>query len=134
MTSEMIILRALLEKSFDADLLREMIGFTAHRLMELEVAGLTGAGHGERSPDRLTWRIRLPRARLGDPRRHRRAAHPQAAPGELFPGFPAAVPDGREGVERGRPPGSWTKPAPSIIASSARLKSRPAAIFPLCVS
>jgi transposase-like protein len=56
MTDEMIALRALLEKSSDADLLREMIGFTAHRLMELEVAGLTGAGHGERSPDRLTYR------------------------------------------------------------------------------
>jgi transposase-like protein len=56
MTDEMMSLRALLEKSSDADLLREMIGFTAHRLMELEVAGLTGAGHGERSPDRLNWR------------------------------------------------------------------------------
>jgi putative transposase len=56
MTDEMIALRALLEKSSDADLLREMIGFTAHRLMELEVAGLTGAGHGERSPDRINWR------------------------------------------------------------------------------
>ena len=56
MTDEMMSLRALLEKSSDADLLREMIGFTAHRLMELEVAGLTGAGHGERSPDRLTYR------------------------------------------------------------------------------
>jgi hypothetical protein len=56
MTDEMIALRALLEKSSDADLRREMIGFTAHRLMELEVAGLTGAGHGERSPERLTWR------------------------------------------------------------------------------
>ena len=54
MTEEMIALRALLEKSSDADLLREMIGFTAHRLMELEVAGLTGAGHGERSPERIT--------------------------------------------------------------------------------
>jgi putative transposase len=30
-------LRALLEKSRDADLLREMIGFTARRLMEPEV-------------------------------------------------------------------------------------------------
>jgi putative transposase len=29
--------------SSDADLLREMIGFTALRLMELEVEGLTGA-------------------------------------------------------------------------------------------
>ena len=56
MTEEMIALRALLEKSSDADLLREMIGFTAHRLMELEVAGLTGAGHGKRSPDRINWR------------------------------------------------------------------------------
>jgi transposase-like protein len=56
MTDEMMSLRALLEKSSDADLLREMIGFTAHRLMELEVAGLTGAGHGERSLERLNWR------------------------------------------------------------------------------
>jgi transposase-like protein len=56
MTDEMIALRALLEKSSDADLLREMIGFTAHRLMELEVAGLTGAGPGERSPERINWR------------------------------------------------------------------------------
>jgi putative transposase len=56
MTDEMIALRALLEKSSDTDLLREMIGFTAQRLMELEVAGLTGADHGERSPDRVNWR------------------------------------------------------------------------------
>jgi putative transposase len=56
MTDEMIALRALLEKSSDADLLREMIGFTAQRLMELEVEGLTGAAHGERSPERITWR------------------------------------------------------------------------------
>lgn len=56
MTDEMIALRALVEKSPDTDLLREMIGFAAHRLMELEVEGLTGAGHGERSPDRITQR------------------------------------------------------------------------------
>ena len=40
----------------DADLLREMIGFAAERLMELEVGGLTGAGWGEKSPDRLVQR------------------------------------------------------------------------------
>ena len=33
-----------------------MIGFTAERLMALEVEGLTGAAHGERSADRITHR------------------------------------------------------------------------------
>jgi len=33
-----------------------MIGFAAHRLMELEVGALTGAEHGERSSDRITHR------------------------------------------------------------------------------
>ena len=55
-TNDMMTLRALLEKSSDADLLREMIGFTAERPMALEVEGLTGAAHGERSPDRITHR------------------------------------------------------------------------------
>ena len=56
MTDEMMTLRALLEKSSDADLLREMISFTAQRLMELEVEGLTGASYGERSPERMNQR------------------------------------------------------------------------------
>src|SRR5215469_10972366 len=56
MTTDMMSLRALLEKSSDVDLLREMIGFAAQRLMELEVGGLTGAGHGERSVDRINHR------------------------------------------------------------------------------
>jgi len=82
MINEMMSLRGLLEKSADADLLREMIGFAAERLMELEVATLTGAGHGERNPDQClahrngyrerdlesragTVELRIPRLRKG---------------------------------------------------------------------
>jgi putative transposase len=56
MTDEMVNLRALVEKTPDADLLREMIGFAAQRLMELEVEGATGAAYGEKNPDRLAQR------------------------------------------------------------------------------
>jgi transposase-like protein len=56
MTHEMMALRGLMEKSADTDLLREMIGFAAERLMELEVGGLTGAAHGEKSAQRLVQR------------------------------------------------------------------------------
>src|SRR5687768_2475764 len=56
MTDEMMSLRALIEKAPDADFLREMIGFAAQRLMELEVGELTGAAYGEKSVERLAQR------------------------------------------------------------------------------
>ena len=87
MTDEMMSLQALLEKSSDTDLLREMIGFAAHRLMELEVESLTGAAHGERSADRLThrngyrerdWETRAGTVELRIPKLRK---------GSYFPGF-----------------------------------------------
>jgi len=56
MTDDKIALREPLEKGSDATFLREIIGFAAERLMELEVGGLTGAAHGERSAGRLNQR------------------------------------------------------------------------------
>src|SRR6201981_3971052 len=87
MTDEMMNLQALLEKSSDTDLLREMIGFAAHRLMELEVENLTGAAHGERSADRIThrngyrdrdWETRAGTVELRIPKLRK---------GSYFPGF-----------------------------------------------
>ena len=43
-------LRSPLEKAPDADVLREMIGFAAVRLMDLEVGALTGAAPSEKKP------------------------------------------------------------------------------------
>ena len=56
MTDEQTALREMLAKGSDASFLRGMIGFAAERLMELEVGELTGAAHGERSPERLVRR------------------------------------------------------------------------------
>ncbi len=56
MTKPMMDLRELVEKSADADLLREMIGFAAERLMELEVGAKTGADYHQKTPERKAQR------------------------------------------------------------------------------
>ena len=56
MTDDTMNVQALLGKSADADFLREMIGFAAQRLMDLEVGGMTGAAYGEKNPERLAQR------------------------------------------------------------------------------
>jgi len=51
--------RSLVEKSADADLLREMIGFAAEKLMQLEVGAKTGAACGEKNAFRLVGALLL---------------------------------------------------------------------------
>jgi transposase-like protein len=51
-----MMLKALCEKTSDADLLNEMIGFAANRLMALETEALCNAGRHERSGERTNYR------------------------------------------------------------------------------
>ena len=86
-TDDKIALQDLLEKSSDASLLREMIGFAAQRLMALETDALYGAGHGERTAERINqrngfrdrdWETRAGTVELRIPKLRK---------GSYFPGF-----------------------------------------------
>ena len=87
MTNDMMDVQALVGKTADGDFLREMIGFAAQRLMELEVGGLTGAAYGEKDAERLAqrngyrdrdWETRAGAVELRIPKLRK---------GSYFPGF-----------------------------------------------
>jgi hypothetical protein len=109
MTDEMMSLRTLIEKAPDADLVREMIGFAAQRLMELEVGEFTGAPYGEKSAERLAqrngYRDRVWETRAGTVE----LRIPKLRKGSYFPGFLeprrlSALPTSLRGVARARRP------------------------------
>ena len=87
MTNEMMALQGLLEKTSDADLVREMLGFAAERLMELDVGGKTGVAWGERNPVGLAlrngYRDRVWETRAGTIE----LRIPKLRKGSYFPGF-----------------------------------------------
>ncbi len=101
MTDMMMDLQGLVEKAPDADVLREMIGFAARRLMELEVGAITGAAWGEKSGARFVqrngyrerdWEVRRGRKRSSGSFSRRTAGTvalriPKLRKGSYFPGF-----------------------------------------------
>jgi putative transposase len=56
MTEERMALLELIEKRADGDMVRELLAYAAERLMAVEVEGLCGARHGERSLARTNQR------------------------------------------------------------------------------
>jgi transposase-like protein len=87
MTDAMMSLKGLIEKTPDADMLREMISFAAERLMEMEVGALTGAAYGEKNPERRAqrngYRDRAWETRAGTVE----LRIPKLRTGSYFPGF-----------------------------------------------
>jgi putative transposase len=86
MTATNMDLKELLEKTADTDFLREMIGFTAQRLMELEIETLTGATQVAAAP------IASPIATAtlgasGTPAPTVELRIPKVRKGSYFPGF-----------------------------------------------
>ena len=87
MTNSMIDLSDLLEKTTDGDFLRQMIGFAAERLMDLELEGLCGAAYGARSEDRTNQRNGYRERRWETRAGSLDLKIPNLRKGSYFPGF-----------------------------------------------
>jgi putative transposase len=85
MTEERMALLELIEKRGDADLVRDLLAYAAERLMAVEVEGLCGAGHRERSLARTNQRTGY-RERAWDTRAGRiELKIPKLRKGSYFP-------------------------------------------------
>jgi putative transposase len=86
-TKPTMALAELSEKGADVDLLRQMIGFVAQRMMDMDVESLCAAAYGERSAERLNSRNGY-RERTWDTRGGSVDLKiPKLRKGSYFPGF-----------------------------------------------
>ena len=109
-----------------ADVLRDSVAWLVAELMEAEVGGLTGAGLGERAPDRRQAQRNGYRPRRWDTRvGELELAIPRLRTGSYFPSFlePRRRAEQAENLTNG-PAGLWLK-RPSTNDPETSLRGRP---------
>ena len=90
----------------DVDFLREALRVLVDGIMDAEVSAQIGADHGERSPERVTYRNRTWDTRVGTTELNiNGVAHSQAAGGQLLP-QPAGTAAAQRESPAGRHPAS----------------------------
>lgn len=107
--AETAALRALLSEIADHQILAEMLGFVADRLMALDVDQRCGAGTLERSTEWVNYlngyRERSTYASMGNAGRDRRCSDPKASEGVILSGVSGAKPRLGKGDDSSDPGG-----------------------------